>query len=78
MKDRARVSYSLNGAIGNTEMESFNSRFKTENRSLLLDAQTLKELEHIVAERMRYYNGERRHSMIGYQGPVEYIATQWR
>jgi len=48
VKDRARVSYSLNGARGNTEMESFNSRFKTENRSLLLDAQTLKELQHIV------------------------------
>lgn len=78
VKDRARVSYSLNGARGNTEMESFNSRFKTENRSLLLDTQTLKELEHMVGERMGYYNGERRHSTIGYRAPVEYIATQWR
>ena len=78
VKDRARVSYSLNGARGNTEMESFNSRFKTENRSLLLDAKTLKELEHMVGERMGYYNGERRHSTIGYRAPVEYIATQWQ
>jgi len=78
VKDRARVSYSLNGARGNTEMESFNSRFKTENRSLLLDTQTLKELEHMVGERMGYYNGERRHSTIGYRAPVEYIATQWQ
>jgi len=78
VKDRARVSYSLNGARGNTEMESFNSRFKTENRSLLLDTQTLKELEHMVGERMGYYNGQRRHSTIGYRAPVEYIATQWQ
>ncbi len=55
VKDRARVSYSINGARGNTEMESFNSRFKTENRSLLFDTQTLKELELMVGERMGYY-----------------------
>ncbi len=62
VEDRARVSYALNGARGNPEMESFNSRFKTESRSLLLDAHTLAELQHLVAERMRYHNGERRHS----------------
>jgi transposase InsO family protein len=38
LKDHVRVSYALNGARDNPEMESFNSRFKTENRSLLLDA----------------------------------------
>jgi len=87
VEDRARVSYSLNGARGNTEMVSFNSRFtpalaggarETENRSLLLDVHTPQDLERLVAERMRYYNSERRHSTIGYRAPAAYIATQWQ
>ena len=78
LKDQIRISYALDGARDNPEMESFNSRFKTENRSLLLDAQTLEELQLVVRERMAYHNGERRHSTIGYQAPVEYIATQWQ
>ena len=75
LDDHARVSYALNGARDNTEMESFFSRFKTENRSLLLDAQTLNELIALVAERMHYYNGERRHSTIGYRAPLAFIET---
>jgi hypothetical protein len=35
-------------------MEAFNSRLKTENRSLLLDAQTPEQLVVFVAERMGY------------------------
>ena len=77
LKDHVRVSYALNGARDNPEMESFNSRFKTENRSLLLDAQTLEELQLVVRERMAYHNGVRRHSTIGYQAPMMYIETQW-
>ncbi len=77
LKDHVRVSYALNGARDNPEMESFNSRFKTENRSLLLDAQTLEELQLVVRERMGYHNGLRRHSTIGYQAPARYIETQW-
>lgn len=77
LKDKVRVSYALNGARDNPEMESFNSRFKTENKSLLLDAQTLEELQLLVRERMAYHNGERRHSTIGYQAPMMYIETQW-
>lgn len=87
MEDRARVPYSLNGARGNTEMESFNSRFmsalaggtrETENRSLLLDVHTPQDLECLVAERMRSCSSERRHSTIGYRAPAAYIATQWQ
>ena len=40
-EDHLRVSYALNRGRDNPEMESFISRFKAENRSLLLDAQTL-------------------------------------
>jgi transposase InsO family protein len=75
LQDKVRVSYALNGAKDNPEMEAFNSRFKTENRSLLLDAQTLQELQALVAERMDYYNRQRRHSSIGYRAPMTYIAS---
>ncbi len=57
--DKLRLSYSLNGAKDNTVMESFFSRFKNENRSLLLDAQGLEALGVVVDTRMRYYNTER-------------------
>ena len=77
LKDRVRISYALNGARDNPEMEAFNSRFKTENRSLLLDAQNLEELSAVVGERMGYYNEIRRHSTIGYQAPERYIESQW-
>lgn len=75
LEDHARISYALNGARDNPEMEGFNSRFKTENRSLLLDARSLTSLWDIVEERMDYYNNKRRHSTIGYKAPVIYIGT---
>jgi putative transposase len=75
LKDHTHISYALNGARDNPEMEAFNSRFKTENRSLLLDAQTLEELQALVSERIDYYNNERRHSSIAYQAPVVFIAS---
>jgi putative transposase len=77
LNDCVRISYALNGARDNPEMESFFSRFKTENKSLLLDAHTLEELKILVDERMVYHNGERRHSTIGYNAPKIYLATQW-
>lgn len=75
LKDKVRISYALRGAKDNPEMEAFNSRFKVENRSLLLDAQTPNQLEALVAERMGYQNNDRGHSTIGYQSPETYIAT---
>ena len=51
----------------------FNGRFKEENHSLFLDAQSLMELRAVVDERMEYYNIERRHSSIGYLSPLTYI-----
>ena len=73
LEDELRLSYALRGAKDNTEMESFNSRFKCEGRSLFLDAQSISELEMIVTERMEYYNTQRRHSSIGYLAPLTYI-----
>jgi transposase InsO family protein len=73
VKDGVRLSFTLRGFKDNPEMESFNGRFKEENRSLLLEAQTLDELMEVVDQRMDYHNVERRHSSIGYLSPVAYI-----
>lgn len=69
-KDKARLSYALNGAKDNPAMESFFGRFKGEGRSRFLAADDLEQLQQIVAERVDYYNRARRHSSIGYQTPL--------
>ncbi len=76
-KDQVRLSYALGGAKDNPEMESFNGRFKTENQSLFLEAETLTQLRDIVADRIEYYNTDRRHSSLGYLSPLAFIK-QWR
>lgn len=73
LREAVRLSYALHGARDNPEMEAFFSRFKDENQSLFLDAQTLPELCAAVAERMAYYNERRRHSSIGYVAPLLYL-----
>ena len=77
LKDGVRLSYALNGARDNPEMESFNGRFKTEGRSLFVEAQSLSELQTVVGEQMRYYNNERRHSSLGYLPPLTYLERIW-
>jgi putative transposase len=69
LQDQLRISYALDGAKDNPEMESFISRFKNENRSLLLDAPTVEVLAKVVNERMDYYNDVRRHSALSNQPP---------
>jgi transposase InsO family protein len=76
VKDKAQLSYALNGAKDNPEIESFNGRFKTENRSLILDAQNLNELDKTVEERIEYYNQERRYSSIDYLSPAMYLQKK--
>lgn len=73
IEDEARLSFTENGAKDNTAMESFFGRFKEENRSLFLDAQTPTELKSIVKERIRYYNTQRRHSSLGNIPPIAYF-----
>jgi transposase InsO family protein len=75
LDDRVQLSYALNGARDNPEMEAFNSRFKTENRSLVNEAQTFEELVVLLADRFNYYNHERRHSAIGYLAPLSYAKN---
>jgi transposase InsO family protein len=73
LRDQLQLSYTLDGARGNTEMEAFISRFKNENRSLLLDAPTIEVLNQVVNERMRYYNQVRRHSALQNQPPRQFL-----
>jgi putative transposase len=77
LEDHVHLSYALQGAKDNPEMESLNSRFKTENRSLLQDARSFHELKAVVADRMNYYNRERRHSSLGNQAPMVWLRENW-
>lgn len=74
-RDGVRLSYTLHGCRDNPEMESFHSRFKTENRSLLRDAPTVQGLTRIVQQRIAYYNARRRHSALHNQAPLTYLAS---
>lgn len=76
IKHRARISFSENGAKGNTSMESFNGHFKGESKSLFYDAANIWELERAVARQMRYYNDKRRHSTLGNLAPMCYIIKE--
>lgn len=73
VKDRVRVSYSLNGARGNTAMESFNGHFKTENGSRLWDQRNLAGVVKVVESTMHYYNGIRSHASLGNTAPAVFL-----
>lgn len=73
IKGKARLSFTEDGAKDNTTMESFFGRFKEENRSLFLDAETPEELKSVVKEQIVYYNTRRRHSSLGNIPPIAYF-----
>jgi len=73
---RARISYSENGAKGNTTMESFFGRFKTENQSLFHEAMNIWELRRMIAQQIDYYNLRRRHSTLGNTAPMDYVNKE--
>jgi transposase InsO family protein len=75
LEDRGRLSYAQRGARDNPQIESFWGRFKTENASLLWEAETLEEVVEIVGRQMVYYNRERRHSALHYQPPEEFLGS---
>jgi len=76
LTDGARLSYALNGAKDNPEMESFFSRFKTENRSLFGDAHDGRALAGVIGRRIRYHNTQRRHSTLGNRAPRDYAESR--
>jgi hypothetical protein len=73
-----QISYTLDGAKDNTEMESYISRFKNENHSLLLDAPTIDGLAKVVNIRMHYYNDVRHHSALNNQPPRTFLERWLR
>ena len=73
---KARISYSERGAKGNTFMESFNSRFKSEAKDLFLGARNIWELKRTVEERIEYHNQDRRHSALDYLSPLTYLKRE--
>ncbi len=75
LKDKVRLSYALDGAKDNTEMESFNVHFKQESNSLFLDAGDMEELRLVMSRQMKYYNTKRRHSSLDYVSPMAYIRS---
>jgi putative transposase len=76
VKSKARISYSEKGCKENVHMESFNGRFKGENRGLFWDQEDLESLKTVVEERIRYYNEERRHSALGHVAPMKYLKKK--
>jgi len=75
LHDEVRISYALRGAKDNTEMESFNSRLKNENRSLIADASTVEQLRSLIDGRQDHYNRRRRHSVLGNQTPWAFVKS---
>jgi putative transposase len=71
--DKTRISYALNGARDNTEMESFNGHFKAENSSRLWDQQDLPGVIRVVQSGVLYYNDIRRHASLGNVSPAEFL-----
>jgi putative transposase len=76
VRDKVRVSYSENGAKDNVQMESFNGRFKSENRLLFWEQGDLVSLKKVVDQRMRYYNQVRRHSALENKSPIRNLKEK--
>lgn len=76
VKDKIQISYSLDGAKGNVYMESFNGRFKEENRLLFWEQEDLESLRKVVKSRIGYYNHVRRHSVLDYKSPIKYLKEK--
>jgi len=76
VKDKMQISFSLDGAKGNVYIESFNGRFKEENRLLFWEQEDLESLRKVVKSRMRYYNQVRKHSALDYKSPMKYLKEK--
>lgn len=76
LEDRVRLSYSTNGAKGNTYMESFNGHFKGPIQSILNETETMEDVEGVVSNRADNWNNDRRHSSLGQMAPMAYIEKE--
>jgi transposase InsO family protein len=57
-------------------MESFNGRFKGENKGLFRDAASVWELGRLIPQQIDYYNSRRWHSTLGNTAPIDYIIQE--
>ena len=71
----AGISFAMNGAKDNPWIESFWGRFKTENKTLIMNADSLAELICVTQQQMTYYNQGRRHSALSYQTPQQVVQA---
>ena len=76
VKSKTRISYSEDGARKNVYMESFNGRFKEENRILFWEQDDLESLKKVVEERFHYYNYKRKHSALENKPPMTYLKEK--
>ena len=56
-------------------IESFWRRFKTENKTLFMQAESLAELQDVTEKQMTYCNQDRRHSTLNYCVPQEVVQA---
>ena len=75
IEEGAGISFAMNGAKDNPRIESFWGRFKTENKTLIMLADSLEELICVTEAQMTYYNQGRRHSALGYQTPQQVVQA---
>ena len=75
MPQKSKWKYGLNGIKDNMWIESFWRRFKIENHSLIMQADSLAELQDVTQQQMRYYNQDRRHSSLNYRVPQEVVQA---
>ena len=75
IKERAGISFAMNGAKDNPWIESFWRRFKTENKTLIMHADSLAELICVTEQQMTYYNHDRRHSALSYRTPQQVVQA---
>ena len=71
----AGISFAMNGAKDNPWIESFWGRFKTENKTLIMHADSLTELICVIGKQMTYYNQARRHSALNYRTPQQVVQA---
>ncbi len=72
----ATLSYSDPGTpTHNPGQESFFGRFKDDWRDEIAEIETFEKLEKFVADKIKYYNNERRHTSTGLISPWNYTKS---
>lgn len=73
--DNIALSFTQQGFKDNQMMESCNSHFKTEYKSLIQQAETLKEAKRILRKCLKDWNEKRFHESLKGRSPDDFIHT---